>query len=77
MSIKKRILTHALLSLFLLILIPSGWPATHGSRNSHLSRWAEAPLLRHYNTLWGPFAPFLLGIIIIALRRKFFPDFTR
>ncbi len=60
MSIKKRILPMLWLSLFLLILIQ-----------------VDGLLLMAFNdiiTRYGAFAPFLLGIIIIALRRKFFPD---
>lgn len=73
MSIKKRILPMLWLSLFLLILIQVDGLLLM-AQETVPSVDGGSPSFNDIITRYGAFAPFLLGIIIIALRRKFFPD---
>jgi len=73
MSIQKRVKWILWLSLFILILVQ--WDGLLlMAQETVTSVDGGTPSFDSILTRYGAFAPFLLGLIIIALRRKFFPD---
>jgi hypothetical protein len=73
MSKQKRV--QWILWLSLLILIVVQWDGLLlMAQETVTSVDGGMPSFDSILTRYGAFAPFLLGLIIIALRRKFFPD---